>query len=142
LHVTLVFANYLNASSQRSLDIPIPATAAGETLTLFLGDATAADTIDRGASRSDFTSLADIVNYLRQEHSRGSLYVKLLRNAPGLRLDGASLPALPPSVEALYKSPRNITTAGTMDRTTVWETSVPVEGEYSGRYTLPVAVRP
>ncbi len=142
LHVTLVFANYLNISTQHTLEVPIPASAAGETLSLFLGDATAADALDRGTTRGDFTSLADIVSYLRQEHSRGALYVKLLRNAPGLRLDGASLPGLPPSVEALYKSPRNITTAGTMDRTTVWETSVPVDGEYSGRYTLPITVRP
>jgi len=142
LKLTLTLANYLNASTEQTLEIPIPVTAAGETLTLFLGDASATDALDRGLARDDFTNFGDIVNYLRQQRSGGALYVKLLRAAPGLRLEGASLPALPPSVEALYRSPKNITSASSIAQATVWETSLPMPGEYTGRYTLPVSVLP
>ena len=142
LRVTLTLANYLNASTEQTLEIPIPATAAGETLTLFLGDASATDALERGMARGDFTSLGDVVHYLGQQRSRGSLYVKLLRTAPGLRLEGANLPGLPPSVESLYRSPKNLTQASAIDRATVWETVLPMPGEYSGRTTLPVEVKP
>jgi hypothetical protein len=142
LRVTLTLANYHNASTEQTLEIPIPATAAGETLTLFLGDAGAADALDRGQAREDFANLGDIVQYLRQQRSQGALYVKLLGRSAGLRVEGASLPGLPPSVEALYNSPRNVSTASPMDRATLWETSIPLPGEYTGRFTMPVAVRP
>jgi len=142
LRVTLTLANYLNASTEQTLEIPIPTTAAGETLTLFLGDASATDALDRGMARADFTSLGDVVRYLGQQRSRGALYVKLLRPAQGLRLEGANLPSLPPSVEALYRSPKNVTQASAMDRATVWETVIPMPGEYTGQTTLPVEVSP
>jgi hypothetical protein len=142
LRVTLTLANYLNASTEQTVEVPIPTSAAGETLTLFLGDASATDELDRGLARGDFTNLGDIVNFLGRQRSQGALYVKLLRTTPGLRVEGASLPALPPSVEALYRSPKNIAPGSALDRATLWETSIPVPGEYTGRYTLPVPVRP
>ncbi|MGA2052341.1 MAG: SpoIVB peptidase S55 domain-containing protein [Opitutales bacterium] len=142
LRVTLTISNYLNVPTEHTLEIPIPDTAAGETLTLFLGDASATDALERGQDRGDFTSLADVVNNLRQQHSRGALYVKLLRAAPGLHVDGADLPALPPSIEALYRSPKNVTPSSPMDQTAIWETSIPMPGEYNGRFTLPVEVKP
>jgi hypothetical protein len=142
LRVTLTLSNYLNEPTEQTLEIPIPDTAAGETLTLFLGDASAADALERGQERSDFTNLADVVNDLRQQHSRSALYVKLLRSAPGLHVEGANMPALPPSIEALYRSPKNVTAASTMDRSAIWETAIPVAGEYHGHLNLPVEVRP
>lgn len=142
LRVTVTFSNYRSEPTEQTVEIPIPNAAAGETLTLFLGDAAAADALDRGDDRRDFTNLADVINYLRQEHSRGALYVRLLGHTPGLRVAGASLPALPPSVEALYTSPKNVTDTDTMSRATIWETSLPVPGEFSGYHTMPIDVLP
>jgi hypothetical protein len=142
LRVVLTLSNYLAAPTEQVVEVPIPAQAAGETLTLFFGDASSADALDRGASRHDLSSLADVVNYLRQSHSGGALYVKLLRSVSGLRVGGESLPALPPSVQALYLSPKNVSTGSAITQTTLWETSVPVPGEFSGHYNLSVPVLP
>jgi len=142
LGVTFTLSNYRNAPTEQKLEVPIPQSAAGETLTLFIGDAVAAETLDRGASRRDFTSLADIVNYLRQGRNHGAIYVKLLRSQTGLRVEGDSLPGLPPSVEALYLSPKNVSPGNITTQTTLWETSIPVPGEFTGRFTMPVKVLP
>jgi len=142
LSVTFTLSNYRNTSTEQKLEIPIPASAAGENLTLFIGDASAAETLDRGASRKDFTSLADVVNYLRQGRSHGAIYIKLLRSQTGLRVEGDSLPGLPPSVEALYLSPKNVSPGNITAQSTLWETSIPVPGEFTGRFTMPVKVQP
>jgi hypothetical protein len=140
--VTITLSNYRNAPTEQKVLIPIPESAAGENLTLFIGDAGAAEALDRGSSRRDFTSLGDVVGYLRQSRSRGAVYVKLLRSQTGLRVEGSSLPGLPPSVEALYNSPKNITPGNITTQVTLWETSIPVPGEFNGRFTLPVKVLP
>jgi hypothetical protein len=142
LSLTITIANYRDKSVEQTLEIPIPESAAGETLTLFLGDATSTETLDRGSARRDFTSLADVVNYLRKGRSRGALYVKLLRSETGLRVSGGSLLGLPPSVEQLYLSPKNVTHGNLTTQTTLWETSIPVPGEFTGHFSMPLHVLP
>ncbi|HVU38189.1 MAG TPA: SpoIVB peptidase S55 domain-containing protein [Opitutales bacterium] len=142
LAVTLTLSNYRDAPTEKKIAIPIPESMAGESVTLFVGDADAADAIDRGFSRRDFTSLADVVKYIGQSRNRGAVYVKLLHPQSGLRVEGDSLPGLPPSVEALYNSPKNITPGNVTTQVTLWETSLPVPGEFSGRYTMPLKVLP
>ncbi len=142
LSVTVTLANYRDKSVEQTLEIPIPEFAAGETLTLFLGDAPATEALDRGSARRDFTSLADVVNYLRKGRSRGALYVKLLQSETGLRVSGSSLPGLPPSVEQLYLSPKNVSPGNLTTQTTLWETSIPVPGEFNGHFTMPLHVLP
>jgi hypothetical protein len=142
LSVTISLANYRDKSVEQKIDIPIPESAAGETLTLFLGDASSTETLDRGGARRDFTSLTDVVNYLRQGRSRGALYVKLLQSQTGLRVSGSSLLGLPPSVEQLYLSPKNVSPGNLTTQTTLWETSIPVAGEFNGRFTMPLHILP
>lgn len=142
LSVTITLANYRDKSVEQTLEIPIPESAAGETLTLFLGDASSTEALDRGAVRRDFTSLADIVNYVRKDRSRGALYVKLLESQTGLRVSGSSLPGLPPSVEQLYLSPKNVSPGNLTTQATLWETNIPVPGEFNGHFTMPLHVLP
>jgi len=142
LRVTVTVANYRDKSVEQTLEIPIPGSAAGETLTLFLGDASSTETLDRGGARRDFTSLTDVVNYLRQGRSRGAVYVKLLQSETGLRVSGSSLLGLPPSVEEQYLSPKNVSPGNLTTQTTLWETSIPVSGEFNGRFTMPLHVLP
>jgi len=142
LSVTITLANYRDKSVEQTLEIPIPESAAGSTLTLFLGDGSSTETLDRGGTRRDFTSLADVVNYVRKGRSRGALYVKLLQSQTGLRVSGSSLLGLPPSVEQLYLSPKNVSPGNLTTQITLWETSIPVPGEFNGHFTMPLRVLP
>jgi hypothetical protein len=142
LVVTLTMSNYRDAPTEQKIEVPIPPSAAGETLTLFIGDADSTDAIDRGETRHDFNSLGDVVNFLRQGRSHGAVYVKLLRSQAGLRVEGSSLPGLPPTIEALYDSPKNNISGNITSQATLWQTSFPVPGEFTGRFTMPVKVLP
>ncbi len=133
--------NLLGEPTTHQVSVPIPSGVEGENLTLFFGDARAADVLDLGSGRANYTSLADILDEMRQRRGNNSLYVKLLREAPGLRIEGQSLLDLPPSVIGLLNSPRTRVNRQAVAQVTVWETSIDVPGVFTGSYTIPLSVR-
>lgn len=137
----LTLARYLQPSLQRTVDIPIPAGADGEDLTVFVGDATAADRLERGWSGASVTSFDGLLDYLRGSRSNDRAYVFLLRRAPGLRIDGQTLPALPPSARLLLDNERVATTADASQWQTLWEQALEVPGVFTGSYFLNLKVR-
>lgn len=137
--VTLL--NFLGEPKTHRVTVPIPAGVEGERLTLFFGDAGAADAIDLGSWAGNVTSLGDILDHMRQRRPNDALYIKLLREAPGLRIEGRNLLDLPPSVASLLTSPRTRVNRQAVSQVSVWETTIDVPGVFSGNYSLPLAVR-
>lgn len=118
---------------------PIPPGTAGETLSLFIGDAAAADRIDDGYSPY-VSTFGEMLDYFRTRRDNQKLYVKLLRSAKGYRTRGQSMEDLPPSARSLLGSSRTVEPIATTREVTLWETSIETAGAYQGthRFELPV----
>lgn len=141
LELAVTLNNYLEERTRHRFAIPIPAGTSGEKLTVFVGDAGAADNLDREGILNTADSLGGIINYLRAERSNHRLYVKLLRESKGLNVNGRRLGELPASVRALLDSDRSPTPVTDNRSVTLWETSLEVPGVFDGEYTLPARIR-
>lgn len=136
----LELAHHKQKPETRILEIPIPEGFSGERLMLWIGDARAADQIDL-PSKGDITSLDDIITRLRIRRDSGNLHIKFLKATRGLNLHGAILPELPPSVYQIYNSDTRGEIINTINTKTIWETQIPVEGEFQGSYSYPLDIR-
>lgn len=118
---------------------PIPEGTAGETLSLFVGDAAAADRIDDGYAPT-VSTFGEMLDYFRTRRDNQKIYVKLLRPAKGIRARGQSLEDLPPSARSLLSSSRTVEPIAATREVTLWETSIETAGTFSGshRFQLPV----
>jgi hypothetical protein len=122
------------------IEIPIPKGYSGERLVLFAGDAGSAKKIDLPAN-GEITSLDDIIDRLRIQYDNRLIHLKLLRRTRGLNLRGAILPELPPSVFEIYTSDTRGEIISNIRQTTIWETTIPVKGEFRGSYSFPLDIR-
>ena len=138
--VGLELARHKTDREVRIIEIPIPKGYSGERLVLFIGDADSAARQDVTTS-PDITSLNDILNELRLRRDNRRIFVKLLRRSNGLALQGASLPDLPASIQKIYSSDSRGDLKRSIRQTTVWETSIPVRGEFQGSYSYPLDIR-
>ncbi|WP_269539464.1 SpoIVB peptidase S55 domain-containing protein [Cerasicoccus fimbriatus] len=131
--------SYRDEQSREVIKAPVPTNAAGDTLTLFVGDASAADRIDDGYSPS-VSSFGEILDYFRTRRDNQRVYVKLLRPARGFRANGQNLEDLPPSARSLMSSSRTIEPIASTHEVTVWETSFATPGVFSGSYRIRLPV--
>ncbi len=139
--LTLSIYNYLDKPTRHNVSVPIPpGLQSGEALTILVADAAGAELAET-SGRGFVTSVDDIVREWNRRRSRQSIYIKLLKKAPGLILDGENLPDLPPSVQALFTSPGNNTARQPLDETTLWETQIEIPGEFRGSYRVPVTLQ-
>ncbi|WOO42465.1 hypothetical protein [Rubellicoccus peritrichatus] len=139
-NVALTLGNYMAPEVRHDVSIPIPAGVEGEKLSLFVGDASSADILDKGWSVNSITSFDGLLRYLRNTRSNDRIYVKLLRSAPGLRINGQDMPSLPLSVRMLMESPRNRSLIEDSTWETIWESEIDVPGSFEGSYFLPIEV--
>ncbi|GHB96983.1 hypothetical protein [Cerasicoccus arenae] len=130
---------FRDASARELVKAPIPSGSSGQTLSLFVGDASAADRIDDGYSPT-VSTFGEILDYFRTRRDNQRLYVKLLRPASGVRARGQSLNDLPPSARSLLDSPQTVEPLADTREITLWETSIETAGAFTGshRFRLPV----
>lgn len=142
LEVAVGLRGFRDEAWREVVRVPVPAAAAGETLSLLVGDAAAADRVDQSWQRT-VASLGELLDYFRERRANDRVYVKLLRRAPGFRIEGQALDDLPPSARALLDSPRSVLPVDATGETTLWETSLQTPGAFSGshRFTVPVQPR-
>ncbi|WP_309397197.1 SpoIVB peptidase S55 domain-containing protein [Cerasicoccus maritimus] len=131
--------SYRDETSRELVKAPIPTGAAGETLSLFVGDAAAADRIDDGYSPT-VSTFGEILDYFRARRDNQRVYVKLMRSAHGYRAHGQNLEDLPPSARSLLSSSKTVEPIASTREITLWETSIETPGSFSGshRFSLPV----
>ncbi len=138
--LTLTFYNFQDEPSYHSVSLPVPAgLPAGEKLTVLIADALEIERLE-GAREVNATSLDDIVEQLRRGRSSHAAYIKLLKRTPGLRIEGANLYDLPPSVSTLFTSAGNKIALQTLEEVTLWEMQIPVPGEFRGFYRVPITL--
>ena len=136
--MSLTLYNYQDESTRHRLSIPVPkGLKSGQQLTVLVADAAEAERVN-GMRQPLVTSLDEIINQWRGTLSKQAVYVKLLQESAGLSFEGERMFDLPPSVRSLYTSPGNNIARQTLNEVTLWETQIPVEGEFRGSYRIPV----
>ena len=139
LHAVIGVRNYRGEPASIPIAIPLPPYLRAPEVQLFVGDADAAQQMD-DPPRVPPQTLDQVLARLRQTRSHGTVSVKLLRNAPGIGVEGQKLPDLPPSAIAQFASPNASFQKAALNKITLWETNFPVEGTFSGQKTLPVRI--
>ena len=136
--MSLTLYNYQDESTRHRLSIPVPkGLKSGQKLTVLVADAAEAERVN-GIRQPLVTSLDEIINQWRGTLSKQAVYVKLMQESAGLSFEGERMFGLPPSVRSLYTSPGNNIARQTLNEVTLWETQIPVEGEFRGSYRIPV----
>jgi hypothetical protein len=98
---------YRGQEDTRSLPIEIPARASGS-LTLLVSDASRLALWEQANMKTpEPVTLEQTLRTINRTHKGNRLYVRLIGGAPGALVNGEQLPALPPSVLAVYESDRN-----------------------------------
>ena len=139
LRAVIGLRNYRGEPSVIPVSVPIPADLEVSKLQLFVGDADAAMRLDETPAPP--RTLDQVLDRLRKMRSHQNIYIKLLQTTPGLSVEGQNLPNLPPSVMAQFESPDANLRRATLSHVTLWETSFPVSGTFSGEITLPVTIK-
>ncbi len=137
--LTVTTVDYRGARETRRVRVPVPERAKPGEVMVVVGDAGSVRRFDVD-TRATPADLEQLMNTLRKHRSRGAIYVKLVKPSPGLSVEGQSLPNLLPSAAALLQSPGTRELRGDIRETGVWETSLPVEGEFSGQQTLRIEI--
>ncbi|MGJ3242687.1 MAG: hypothetical protein ACFE0O_07030 [Opitutales bacterium] len=145
LPVDLTVRDYQGAARRLTVEVPVPAGRARETLSLVVADAETADTLAGRSSRRGIIpagadDLADIIRHLNDRHAANAVHVMLTRPAHGLAVEGAELPDLPASVLGLMDGPLVAEARDRLDRVVLWETTIPVDGVFQGSARIPVTV--
>ncbi len=136
LELSITLNNYLEDKTKHHVSIPIPQGTTDEELIVFVGDARASDRLELAGLPATVQSLSGILDYLRQSRSNQRIYVKLLRRADGLVVDGQRLADLPLSVQSVLDSERSPTELSEIHYATLWETSIELPGVFSGSYNF------
>jgi hypothetical protein len=103
----IALRGYRGEEETRSLAIEIPARATGS-LTLLVADATRlAQWEQRDTRNPQPWTLDQILRAINRTRRGNRLYVRLIGGAPGALVNGEQLPALPPSVLAIYETDRH-----------------------------------
>ena len=139
LHAIIGVHNYRGEPATIPVSVPIPSDLRSPEVQVFVGDADAALSMD-DPPRVAPQTLDQVLDRLRQTRSHRNICVKLLRNAPGIAVEGQKLPDLPPSVAAQFASPNSNIQKAALNRITLWETNFPVEGTFSGQKIMPVRI--
>ncbi|MEM8549531.1 MAG: hypothetical protein AAGF10_01965 [Verrucomicrobiota bacterium] len=136
MHLAITVNNFQEERTRHRVSIPIPEGTSGEELLIFVGDAGAAERLEREQVAATIDSLDGIVDYLRKSRSNNNLYVKVLQRAQGLNLNGQRLDALPLSVRNLLSSRESPTMMTENRYISLWETEISMPGRFDGQYTL------
>ena len=136
LELAITLNNYLEETTRHRVSIPIPQGTSDEDLIVFVGDASATERIDLAGLLSTAQSLDAIIDTLRQTRSNHHIYVKLLRRADGLVVDGQRLDDLPLSIQSVLDSERSPTELSDIHYVTLWETSIELPGVFNGSYNF------
>jgi hypothetical protein len=87
-------------------------------------------------------SLNQLVRILSNLRKNDRIYFKILAPKPGLFLKGEEMPNLPPTLKAMFSSPRAAASAVTeLTRSTLSEYQLPVPYVFRGGAVIPIKIR-
>jgi hypothetical protein len=87
-------------------------------------------------------SLNQLVRMLNNLRKNNRIYLKIIASKPGLFLKGEEMPNLPPTMKAMFSSPRAAASAPTeLEKSTLSYTYLPVSSVFSGAVVIPIKIR-
>ena len=91
--------------------------------------------------RPDMDTLSDIVRTANEIKSSQNIYVRLLKKAQGLLIQGDEMVDLPPSVTHLFSTPKNAQYSSNTTEVVLWDTVIQTEGVFFGSYRLNIEIK-
>lgn len=144
--VTLHLAtrDYRGEERVRTLPVPIPASAAGETLELLVADRAVAAAADRTEGAAGPPARVEQIFRAIDRHRRQSrLYARLLGTGrTAAVVGGAYLPSLPPSVRSVLSRDTSGGFTRSLSHSVLWEGHLDFDAAVSGTRRLTLEVEP
>ena len=136
--------DFRGAERVRSIEVPIPEGAAGQTLHLVAADAASALFEDRLAGAvAEPTRVEQIFRAIANHRQQDQLHVRLLGpGRGGAVMGGAYLPSLPPSVRSVLSRDASGGRARTLSNSMLWEGRLEFDSAISGSRRLAITVAP
>ena len=141
-------AFYRTQNDERRMEevsILAPALPAGTEFQVLVGDGATMQQVERSQYRiQEFVprSLDQMVRLLSNLRKNNRIYFRLMAPKPGLFLKGEELPNLPPTLKAMFASPRSSAAGPTeITRSTLSEYQLAVPFVFKGGATIPVRIR-
>jgi len=149
LDLRVIMHDYLGEPVHKLVSIPVPKGTEGEVLEVEIMDASrvnpswwsSAGNQSPYRSRPDARSLEAIIGDIRDRKGFQAVYVRVYREAEGVRMRGMDLEGLPPSYLASIASPKTAEVMQRSDRAQIWEGDFPTSGEFRGYYRFQVEVK-
>lgn len=145
IQIKVYYRTHKRESLVEEVTFQAPALPAGSEFQIVVGDAAAMQQVERSQYRApDFTprSLGQLLRILGNLRKNNRIYFKVMAPKPGLFLKGEEMPNLPPTLKAMFASPRAAASPPTeLTRSTLGEYQLPVPYVFRGGATIPVRIR-
>jgi len=145
IKVRTYFRTFNQEARTEEVEFLAPALPPGSVFELVVGDASFMQQLERGLYRvQDFTprNINQLVRILSNLRKNNRIYFKILAPKTGLFLKGEELPNLPPSLKAMFTSPRASTVNLTeINRSTLSEYQFPIPYAFRGAITIPIKIK-
>jgi hypothetical protein len=137
----MLLHTYRGEDIMKTVPIDIPAGASGQ-LSISVSDgARLAQSEARDFKSGQVRTLDQLIRIINKGRKNNRLYVRLLRQDAGAVVNGESLPALPPSVQAVMDSDRNGGGVTPLRNAASGEREVAIGCAVSGSRTLTITVQ-
>jgi hypothetical protein len=127
------------------VQVQAPSLPAGSEFQLIVADAASMQLVEASQYKTrEFVprSLGQLVRLLNNIRKNNRIYFKIVASKPGLFLRGEELPNLPPSLKAMFASPRAAASAPTeLTRSSLSDYQLPVPFVFKGAALIPVQIR-
>ncbi len=143
--VKVFLRTYRGETSLQEVQIPAPNLPAGAAFQVVIGDAASIQALETAQfGKAEFVprNLNQLVRLLNNLRKNNRVYIKVLAARPGLFLRGEELSNLPPTIKALFSSPR---AAGSRAQATILSTlaeyQLPVPVVFNGLARIPLSIK-
>ncbi len=145
INMKIFLRNFRGQSAVQEGAIPIPTLPSGSEFYLIVADSMTLAQIERSQYRTQGIvprNLSQMVRLLSSMRKNNRIYIKIVGEKPGLYLRGEELPNLPPSMKAMFASPRAAGSAPTdLTRSTLFYTQVKVPAVVQGAVVIPLKIK-
>jgi hypothetical protein len=139
VNLTLQMKNHLGDRFSKQVSFVLPEEVRKERVEILVADAVSVDKVEFEGfyTASRFEHVLERIKDLK---SRDHIYIKLLRQAPGISFEGQHLAGLPPSTLALLKNAKGLKIDKNTVRESGFEMKIPMDSEFRGSALLPLIV--
>lgn len=145
IQIKVYLKGFKEESIVQDVQLQAPSLPAGSEFQIVVADAASMQLLEAAQYKTrEFVprSLAQLVRLLNNLRKNNRIYFKIIASKPGLFLRGEELPNLPPSLKAMFASPRAAASGPTeLTRSTLSDYQLPIPFVFKGAVLIPVQIR-